>query len=123
MLTWVISSTQTDGLIDKRYANQDHMGRQKEDVTTGRGTLFLSELEGFISNPFFGIGSSRAKDQRYEIEGQGVTSHSEVSRTLAEHGICGVIILLILIIKPFDYRSRNRRNFYFYAFLAVLIIL
>ena len=118
MLTWVISSTQTDGLIDKRYANQDHMGRQKEDVTTGRGTLFLSELEGFISNPFFGIGSSRAKDQRYEIEGQGVTSHSEVSRTLAEHGIFGVIILLILIIKPFDYRSRNRRNFYFYAFLA-----
>ena len=41
-----------------------------------------------------------------------------MSRTLAEHGIFGVIILLILIVKPLDYRSQNKRNFYFYAFLA-----
>lgn len=117
-LTWVISSNQTDGFIDMRYANKDHLGREKEDITTGRGDLFLNELEGFIMNPFLGIGSSRAKDRRIEIEGQGVTSHSEVSRTLAEHGILGIIILLILILKPLDIRVKDKRNYYFYAFLC-----
>jgi len=116
--TWVISSTQTGGFIDLRYTNKDHLGREKQDITTGRGELFMNELEGFISSPFFGIGSSRAKDQRIEIEGQGVTSHSEVSRTLAEHGLLGVVILIILLLKPMDLRSKNPSNYFFYAFLA-----
>ena len=117
-LTWVITSNQTGGFIDLRYANKDHRGRAKKDVSTGRGELFQKEIEGFISSPFFGIGSSRAKDQRIEIEGQGVTSHSEVSRILAEHGMLGVVILLILIFKPLDFRTKNKRNYYFYAFLC-----
>lgn len=116
--TWVISSQQTDGFIDLRYANKDHLGREKEDLTTGRKELFENELRGFIQSPFFGIGSSRAKDQRIEVEGQGVTSHSEMSRLLAEHGMLGVMIILILVFKPFDLRSRNRRNYFFYAFLC-----
>ncbi|WP_233451032.1 O-antigen ligase family protein [Hanstruepera ponticola] len=115
---WVISSAQTGGLLDLRYANKDHLGRDKSDITTGRGELFVNELEGFVSNPFFGIGSSRAKDQRIEIEGQGVTSHNELSRVLAEHGIFGIIILVILIFKPLEMRSKNQQNYYFFAFLA-----
>jgi hypothetical protein len=117
-VTWVFSSIQTEGYIDLRYANKDHLGREKGDITTGRGQLFEEELEGFMSNPFFGIGSSRAKDQRIEDDGQGVTSHSETSRLLAEHGIFGIIILLILVFKPLDMRSRNRKNYFFFAFLA-----
>ncbi|MCK7589882.1 O-antigen ligase family protein [Subsaxibacter sp. CAU 1640] len=116
--SWMISSYQSDGLIDLRYANKDVLGREKQDITTGRGQLFKEELEGFVSHPFLGIGSSRAKDQRIEEEGQGITSHSEFSRTLAEHGIFGVVILIILIFKPFAIRSRNQQNYYFYAFLA-----
>lgn len=118
VFTWLISSNQTDGYIDLRYENKDHLGREKADITTGRGELFEKEISGFISNPFFGIGSSRAKDERIEIEGQGVTSHSEVSRLLAEHGMFGVVILIILLFKPLDYRSRNKRNYLFYAFLG-----
>lgn len=117
-MTWFVSMSQTDGLVNLRYANKDHLGREKKDITTGRGELFAHEMEGFITNPFFGIGSSRAKDQRIEIEGQGVTSHSEFSRTLAEHGIFGVMILLILIFKPLDLRFKNKQNYYFYAFMA-----
>ncbi|WP_431135853.1 O-antigen ligase family protein [Psychroserpens mesophilus] len=118
MITWTISSNHTDGYIDLRYANKDHLGQSKEDLTTGRGDLFMYELKGFISNPFFGIGSSRAKDQRIELEGQGNISHSEVGRLLGEHGIFGIIILLILIFKPLYFRSNNKKNYYFYAFLG-----
>lgn len=117
-VTWMVSSNQTMGLIDMRYANQDALGREKEDITTGRGELFMKEIEGFLSNPFLGIGSSRAKDQRLEIEGQGLTSHSEVSRTLSEHGMFGIAMLLILLLKPFDLRAENKRNIFFYAFLV-----
>ncbi|WP_026753207.1 O-antigen ligase [Sediminibacter sp. Hel_I_10] len=117
-ITWVISNNQTNGLINLRYENRDHLGREKESLSTGRGELFQEELEGFIASPFFGIGSSRAKDQRIEIDGQGVTSHSEVSRTLAEHGIFGVVILIILIFKPLAIRSRNKQNYFFYAFMV-----
>jgi len=118
LITWGITSNQTGGFIDLRYANKDHIGREKKDLSTGRGELFQKEIDGFISSPFFGIGSSRAKDQRIEIEGQGVTSHSEVSRILAEHGMLGVIVLIILIFKPLDFRTKNRKNYYFYAFLG-----
>jgi len=118
ILTWVITSSQTDGYIDLRYANKDHLGQSKEDLTTGRSDLFMYELKGFVSNPFFGIGSSRAKDQRIELEGQGNISHSEIGRLLGEHGILGILILLILIFKPLYFRSQNKKNYYFYAFLG-----
>lgn len=117
-LAWFISSNQSSGMVDKRYANQNARGVEKEDITTGRGELFMEEIDGFVTNPFFGIGSSRAKDQRIEEEGQGVTSHNEISRTLAEHGFFGVIILVILLFKPLDLRASNRQNYYFYALLA-----
>src|SRR5690606_31579405 len=74
---WAYTSTQTGGMLDKRYSNEDALGREKEDVTTGRGGLFMNEIEGFMSSPIFGIGSSRAKDQRIEIGGQGNISHNE----------------------------------------------
>lgn len=117
-IAWMISSSQSSGLADKRYANQNAAGVEKEDVTTGRTDLFLNEIEGFVASPFWGIGSSRAKDQRIEDDGQGVTSHNEISRTLAEHGIFGVMMLVILLFKPLSMHANNRQNFYFFALMA-----
>ena len=117
-LAWVISSNQSGGLSEKRYANQNASGIEKEDISTGRTELFVNEIEGFVESPFWGIGSSRAKDQRLEEDGHGVTSHNEISRTLAEHGIFGVMILAILLFKPLNMRTSNPQNYYFYALLA-----
>ena len=117
-VTWVISSNQTRGLIDKRYANEDSLGRDKGDITTGRLALFEEEMEGFLSSPFFGVGASRIKDIRLEEKGIKLPSHNEVGRLLSEHGILGIIILLILIIKPLVYRANNKKSFYFYAFFG-----
>ncbi|NNE15741.1 MAG: O-antigen ligase family protein, partial [Saprospiraceae bacterium] len=95
--TWVISSNQTMGLIDKRYQNQDAIGREKQDLTTGRVELFVDEIEGFLSSPFLGIGASRTKDKRLDEEGELAASHNEIGRLLSEHGTLGILILLILI--------------------------
>ncbi|MFC5195480.1 O-antigen ligase family protein [Bizionia hallyeonensis] len=116
--SWVISSNQTSGLLDKRYANEDALGREKEDIATGRVDIFMDEMNGFLSSPFLGVGASRTKNIRVE-EGIGhLPSHNEIGRLLSEHGLIGVLILLILIFKPLSYRSTNRNNIFFYAFLA-----
>ncbi|TXG38881.1 O-antigen ligase family protein [Seonamhaeicola maritimus] len=117
-LSWVVSSNQTRGLIDKRYANENSKGIKKGDITTGRLTLFKEEIEGFLSSPFLGIGASRVKDRRVEAYGTQLPSHNEIGRLLSEHGILGIIIIMILIIKPIGFRTGNKRNYYFYAFLA-----
>ncbi|WP_242086039.1 O-antigen ligase family protein [Aestuariivivens sediminis] len=118
MVTWGISSQQTRGLIDKRYANENAQGIKKEDITTGRLALFKEEIEGFLSRPFLGIGASRVKDIRVVRDGKQLPSHNEIGRLLSEHGILGIIIIMILVIKPIGYRTSNKRNFYFYAFLC-----
>ena len=117
-MTWTISSDQTGGLIDLRYANLDVQGREKADITTGRIGLFKEEISGFLNNPFMGIGASRIKDIRVETIGRNLPSHNEIGRLLSEHGFLGILILLILIFKPLDYRSSNKRSIYFYAFLC-----
>ncbi|MDB9755370.1 O-antigen ligase family protein, partial [Winogradskyella sp.] len=115
---WVFTSSQTDGLIDKRYSNQDKLGREKEDLSTGRVDLFLDDLQGFIDNPFLGVGANGAKELRLK-NGLGVkASHNEISRLLSEHGLLAFIILLILIMKPLLYRNTNKKNIFFFAFLG-----
>ncbi|WP_353777915.1 O-antigen ligase family protein [Winogradskyella sp. 3972H.M.0a.05] len=116
--TWLVSSSQTDGLIDKRYANQDKLGRDKQDLTTGRWNLFMEEIEGFLDSPFLGIGASRVKDIRVERRGSELPSHNEVGRLLSEHGFLGFVIITILFIKPLAFRTSNKRNYYFYAFFC-----
>lgn len=115
---WVFTSSQTDGLIDKRYSNQDKLGREKEDLSTGRVVLFLDDLQGFIDNPFLGVGANGAKELRLK-NGLGLkASHNEISRLLSEHGLLAFIILLILIMKPLLYRNTNKKNIFFFAFLG-----
>ncbi|MBT8278792.1 MAG: O-antigen ligase family protein, partial [Bacteroidia bacterium] len=116
--TWVLSSNQTSGLIDNRYTNKDSRGREKGDFSTGRLELFKQEIEGFLSSPFLGVGASRTKNKRFDEKGAVIASHNEIGRLLSEHGMLGFLIIAILIIKPLTYRSNNKSNFMFYAFLA-----
>jgi len=117
-IVWVVSSNQTSGLIDRRYSNQDGTGKVKEDISAGRVALFIDELEGFINSPFLGVGTNGTKEARISLTGRGVVSHNELSRILSEHGILGVMILLILVFKPLDLRLKSRNNYFFYAFLV-----
>jgi len=112
------SSFQTRGLIEKRYTNRDAAGRLKSDITTGRVELLESELSAFYENPLTGVGVGKIKEYREETTGTLAASHNEVSRLLSEHGILGILILLILIIYPLVYRSRNRHNYLFYSALG-----
>jgi len=121
---WSYSSIQTGGLIDKRYANQDARGRAKASALTGREQLIESEFQMFFDNPITGVGVGRNKEYREEMTGITAASHNEVSRMLAEHGVFGVIGLLILILTPFLVYLNNRQHIFmlsFFVFWALTI--
>ena len=116
---WSYTSYQTDGLIDKRYANKDALGRVKQDQFTGRGELIEGEIKMFLENPVFGVGVAKGSELRSPKEGMEniMASHDEISRTLAEHGALGIIALMILLFTPIFLYFDNKQNIYLFPFL------
>jgi hypothetical protein len=116
--TWGYTSSQTGGLIDKRYANQDAAGRAKESKFTGREDLALNEWNTFLKNPIFGVGVGKGVEVRKAETGVGVLSHDEITRMLAEHGSLGVFALLILFFTPLFLYLENKFNMYLMCFVV-----
>jgi len=122
LVIWGYSLSQTSGLIEKRYANQDAAGRVKSSLLTGREEIIESEINMFLENPIIGIGVGKGKENRLDSFGEVIASHNEVTRMLAEHGILGVLGLLILIITPLALYINNRRHIYLLSFFTFWIL-
>jgi len=116
LATWAFTSFSTSGLIDKRYANQDAAGREKQDLTTGRAELINTELEAFYNFPLTGVGVGKIREYRLEQTGRLSASHNELSRILSEHGIFGFFALLVLFFTPLVFRIKNKNNLYLFSF-------
>ena len=124
ILIFAYSSIQTGGMINKRYAGQDALGREKESKFSGREQLVETELIMFLDKPITGVGVGVNKQYREELTGIKGASHNEISRMLAEHGMLGVIGLLILLLTPLFLFLNNRNNvfllsFYFFWLLTI----
>jgi len=115
---WFITLMQTGGMLGNRYENKDSIGREKEDITTGRLDLILVEYDAFINNPVFGIGVGRSKAHHEEELGTALPSHNEITRMFSEHGSFGIIALLILLFAPIISKFSGRQNVYFYSMLG-----
>lgn len=118
VVTWIYTSFQTGGLIDKRYANQDARGRVKESKFTGREDVALGEINAFLKNPIFGVGVGKGVEVRKAETGDGTLSHDEITRMLAEHGTLGIFALLILFFTPLFLYLENKFNMFLLCFLA-----
>ncbi|WP_034886443.1 O-antigen ligase family protein [Gillisia sp. JM1] len=118
LLIWVYSSIKTFGLIENRYENRDSAGQLKDDITTGRIELVTTELDAFYNFPLTGIGVGKGYEYREETLGIDIASHNEISRLLSEHGLLGLIALLILIFVPILFWTKFKNNYYFLAFMA-----
>ena len=123
---WLYTSNVTGGMLVNRYTNKNAKGIEKSDISTGRIDLFESELDVFFENPFFGIGVGGGKYHRMEEMGIEAASHNEVSRLLGEHGMIGVIILMILGIIPLKHMFKQPlltrsflSAFYLFWFLTI----
>ena len=116
-LIWFAVSIGTTGLINKRYANEDAAGRLKSDITSGRTELIESELSAFYDYPMTGIGVGKIREYRWEKTGVLSATHNETSRMMSEHGIFGLIGLIILFFTPVVFWVKNRSNVYLFALM------
>jgi hypothetical protein len=122
VMVWTYSSSQTGGLIDKRYANQDARGRVKESKLTGREKLIAAEFQMFLDNPILGIGVGKNREYREKMTGIEAASHNEISRMMAEHGSLGILDLLLLMITPLVLYLDNKQNIFVFSFLIFWLL-
>ena len=124
MGVWLYTSYKTDGYIDKRYANQDATGRVKADQFTGRAEIAEEEIDMFIEHPFFGVGVAKGTEIRTQSRGlaENYASHNEVTRLLAEHGMLGIIALLLLFITPLFLYYDNKQNIFLMCFVTFWLL-
>jgi hypothetical protein len=122
LATWSYSSNQTNGLIEKRYANKDAAGRVKEDQLSGRAELATDEIDSFLKSPFLGVGVGVNQQIRFERTGNVIVSHNEITRMLAEHGSLGIIGLLILFLTPIILYIDNKYNIYLLCCIAFWVL-
>ncbi len=109
-------SYQTNGLIEKRYTNRDHRGKTQKDTAFDRESLAKAQIGLFIENPVLGVGLGKGIDVK-EVR-RKISSHDEITRLLANHGIMGLLNILILIVTPLLLFFKFKHNMFLAAFFA-----
>ena len=107
-MAWENIDSITGGMSTNRFTGKDTLGEQKEDVTTGRTALLEQDMTFFIENPVLGVGAGNIADLRLAHYGLPHTSHTEYSRLLAEHGLLGLIVIIIIFSQFFNQVKRTR---------------
>ena len=124
---WNKVNTVTGGMAYYRYTGRNSAGVKLQDISTNRTLLIKQELELFSHNPLFGIGVGMTPVVRKQLYNNPASSHTEYTRLLAEHGIIGIILLIILVSAPIkQYRKTTgltRLFFILFAGYALIIML
>ncbi|MGB7843144.1 MAG: O-antigen ligase family protein, partial [Salinimicrobium sp.] len=115
--SWAFSAAGSSGLIVNRWTGKDAAGREKVDLTTGRVELISTELEAFYYNPVVGVGVGKAKSFREKELGEEIATHNEMTRLLSEHGMLGLLAIIILLSVPILFWLKFENNFYFLSFM------
>ena len=65
-------------------------------MTSGRSMIFEEDLKLWLTAPILGVGIGSSRHIRGGTE-ESVSSHIELSRLLAEHGVCGLVYFVVLM--------------------------
>ncbi len=118
LLTWNYVNRVSEKRLQFRYQGIDYRTGQARDITSNRLFILERELQLFVDNPLFGIGPGMIRETA--LRGNFIANtHSEFSRTLAEHGLFGVAALLILILYPVMVITKRPKEYWpiLFAFL------
>jgi O-antigen ligase len=83
----------TDGIFSQRFSDLD---------TTGRLEVAEADLQAFAESPVLGVGVGQSDRFHEQYLGFEVTSHTEYTRLLAEHGLFGIFYFIILASMLFN---------------------
>lgn len=100
----------TGGMFGNRISGRDGLGQEKVDQFSGRGNLLEEEISLFEDDPM-GVGVGGSAHFRLIKFGNPLASHNEFGRLISEHGVAGIIIILLLIVCPLKhYFKQNNVN-------------
>lgn len=102
--TFIYFDNLTGNALSKRYSGSlQEKGEVNENFgsgMSGREDILEYDYEIFLGNPILGVGPGMSQVKRIELFDNIKEAHTEFSRLLAEHGILGVVALLVLFIFP-----------------------
>jgi hypothetical protein len=106
---WIYLERFTGGRLGERFAAVD---------LTGRDRIARQDLELWGQNIVFGTGVGMSGLERDEVGGTRVAAHTEYTRLLAEHGLLGIVALLLLLSVAALNVLRRRPSFAKPVFIA-----
>ncbi|WP_218144163.1 O-antigen ligase family protein [Algoriphagus hitonicola] len=103
----------TSGMLLLRYKGETKgtlSGQEKtlNKLTTNRSDMFLEDLDVWMEYPILGAGASASVYLRDQFK--GIAPHVELSRLLADHGMIGLLIFLIILIFAIVRVNRAREK-------------
>jgi hypothetical protein len=124
VLLSIYANNVTNGNLLLRYQGETEgtlLGLKENNLnnlTTGRLEIVLSDLKVFSDYPIWGSGVSLSSKIR--SFNTGAAAHVELSRLLAEHGILGIIIFLVLILGLFSLYLNKKKGVLILLILSIL---
>jgi O-antigen ligase len=114
-LAFLAVNSYTNGSLLNRYAGETKatLSGDKEktisSISNSRFDIMMSDLEMWSDNFIFGVGPGQSIPLRVHYGfSKKIAPHFEFSRLLSEHGIFGLIIILILLNHSFNLiRKKN----------------
>ncbi|MBS7787161.1 O-antigen ligase family protein [Flavobacterium sp. CYK-55] len=122
IFTSVLVNIQTNGLLLKRYTNKNHRGIVRKERVFDRKGLAEKQINMFTENPILGTGLGKGIVIKEEKKIRAFRSHNELTRLLANHGIIGLMNIVILIATPFFLFLKSKQNTYWFVFLAFWLL-
>ena len=113
---FMLTAYQTENTLFKRYSNLEILNSDNVFKTRGRYLQITSDIKNFSENPILGIGVGKGKEIRKQEFKMSISTHSEITRLISEHGVLGLLALLILIFYPLQLYFNDLRNFYLLPF-------
>jgi hypothetical protein len=119
---FILTAYQTESSLFTRYKNIELLDSGNVIKKRGRYIQVKSDIENFTENPLLGVGVGKSKEIRIERYKKKLSTHTEVTRLLSEHGVLGLCALLILLFFPLRLYFNDLRNFYLLPFFIFWLL-
>lgn len=113
-LVFYVGNIVTDGVLMQRYTGETDAtsrGLATKDlnrITSGRSNILVRDYNIWMDHFVLGVGVGQADDVGKRDYGDEHIAHVEFSRLLAEHGLFGLFIIIILVFVPLTKTLQER---------------
>jgi O-antigen ligase len=112
---FIYANSFTNNYLLYRYQGKDTTevlsGKKQKgsSLLTGRDKLLLADFYTFLDHPGLGVGVGMGASYRARYYGHAAASHTEFTRFLSEHGILGLVFMLVgMIIVPIAFFKKAK---------------